>query len=77
MTLALSILAGGSVLVSQWLYGNKSRWGPIVGLIGQVPWAGLILATGAHGLWLSWVPMTVILVRNCVRWSREREVGDE
>lgn len=72
MTLTLSIMAGGSVLVSQWLYGNKSRWGPIVGLIGQVPWAGLIVATGAHGLWLSWVPMGVVHLRNLVRWSRSR-----
>jgi len=50
MVLALSIVAGASVLVSQYLYGNKSRWGPAVGLVGLVPWALLIVATGAHGL---------------------------
>ena len=70
MTLTFSILAGLSVLAATWLYGNKSAWGPIVGLVGQVPWAALILATGAHGLWLSWVPMTVIHARNLVRWRK-------
>ena len=66
----LSILAGGSVLACQWLYGNKSVWGPVAGLAGQVPWALLILATGAHGLWLSWVPMTFIHARNLRKWTR-------
>ena len=29
-----------------------------------------ILATGAHGLWLSWVPMTFIHARNLRKWTR-------
>ena len=71
MTLWVSILAGASVLTATWLYGNKSVWGPIIGLLGQVPWAMLILATDAHGLWLSWIPMTVIHARNLGRWSKD------
>jgi hypothetical protein len=75
MTLVLSILAGVSVLVCQWLYGNKSVWGPVVGLVGQVPWLGLIVATGAWGLLVSWVPMTAIHARNLWRWRREAGNG--
>jgi len=67
MILIASIVAGLAVVLATWLYGNGSRWGPIVGLAGQVPWAALILLTGAHGLWLSWVPMTLVHLRNLFR----------
>lgn len=67
MILALSILAGASVLASTWAYGSGSRWGPVLGLAGQVPWALLQAVTEAHGLWPSWVAMTVIHLRNFIR----------
>ena len=73
MTMVLSILAGLSVVAATWLYGNGSRWAPVVGLVGQVPWAALIVATEAHGLWLSWVAMTIVHTRNIVT-SRRRHV---
>ena len=68
MILVLSVAASAAVLVSQWLYGSRSVWGPIIGLAGQLPWAALIVATDAHGLWLSWAPMTAIHARNWWKW---------
>jgi hypothetical protein len=70
--LVLSILSSVGLLAAEWFKGTHSPWGPGLGLATQVPYAGLILATGAHGLWLSWVPMTAIHVRNLVRWRRDR-----
>jgi len=71
-----SILAGVCVLACNWLYGNKSLWGPTLGLVGQAPWLGLIVATGAWGLMISWVPMTFIHARNLWRWKRQRDIGE-
>ena len=67
-----SILASISVLASAWLYGNKSLRGPILGLIGQIPWLGLIVTTSTWGLMLSWVPMTFIHARNLWRWRNQQ-----
>lgn len=67
-TLVFSVLASVGVLLTQWLYGNKSVCGPIAGLVSQAPWLGLIITTGAWGLLLSWVPMTAIHARNLHKW---------
>ena len=70
MLLAISVLAGCAVVVSTWLYVRRPRWGATVGLLGQVPWAALILLTGAWGLILSWIPMTVVHAWNLVHLCR-------
>jgi hypothetical protein len=70
MLLFVSILASVGILGTNWMYGNRSAWGPILGLASQIPWAALILLSGTHGLWLSWGPTTLIHVRNLVKWTK-------
>ncbi|HUX17517.1 MAG TPA: hypothetical protein VMW52_13660 [Phycisphaerae bacterium] len=71
MLIAASIVAGLAVLVSTWLYPRRPAAGALVGLAGQVPWAAVIVLTGAWGLAISWAAMTVIHVRNLVIAHRD------
>jgi hypothetical protein len=68
--LIASILASVATIAAWWAYGNRSVWGPILALAGQVPWAIVNALSGAAGLWICWVFVTVVQVRNLRRWMK-------
>lgn len=53
-----------------WLMGNKSVWGPRVGIANQMLWVWYALSIDQVGLLVGVIAYTVIHVRNCVRWER-------
>lgn len=54
-----------------WLMGNKSIWGPRVGLATQVLWAIYAVQTKAYGLLPGVALFTVTHIRNMRLWSKK------
>jgi hypothetical protein len=54
-----------------WLMGNKSKWGPIIGLMNQLMWTIYAIGIKEWGL----LPVTIIPVfihiRNLQKWQKE------
>lgn len=66
MTLSLATQLGASfiTMLSMWAYGNKSRWGAIFGLAGEVPWLAIMILNDMWGLLPLNALMFVIHARN-------------
>ena len=56
-----------------WLMGNKSVWGPRVGIANQVLWIAYCVGTKQWGLLPGVLVYTVIHIRNAWSWSRRKE----
>ena len=52
-----------------WLMGNKSKWGPRLGLLNQVLWIIYSVATEQWGLLPGVALYTAIHLRNIARWG--------
>jgi hypothetical protein len=65
--LAASVLT----LAAQWFYGNKSIWGPVIGLSGQFAWWAIMFEGHLWGLLPANVVMVAIHVRNLIKWNKE------
>lgn len=57
-----------SVLVL-WLMGNKSKWGPRIGVLNQLLWFWFVLSEKQYGLLLGVIMFTVVQIRNLIRWE--------
>lgn len=64
------ILSGLSI-ITMWLMGNKSRWGPAIGIVSQELWFYYCITTHQYGLLLGAVFYLVIHIRNYILWTRE------
>jgi len=51
--------------------GNKSPWGPRIGVLNQVLWFFYIATTEQWGLLPGVIIYTIIHIRNVIRWNRE------
>jgi len=63
-------ILSGTSLVILWLMGNKSPWGPRLGVLNQVLWVVYIATTDQWGLLPGVVMYTIIHIRNVIRWRR-------
>jgi hypothetical protein len=57
--------------MGSYLYGNKTLWGPAVGIAAQVPWWLIMYQSSLWGLLPVNTMMLVIHVRNLWKWKRE------
>ena len=55
-SLVWQIVASVMTMGSMWAYGNKSRWGAIIGIAAEVPWFFLI---ALHSMW-GLIPLNVL-----------------
>jgi hypothetical protein len=62
------VLSGTSALML-WMMGNKSKWGPRIGLMNQALWIIYAVATEQWGLLPGTALYTVIHARNMLRWK--------
>jgi hypothetical protein len=62
------LLASAMTMASMWLMGNRSVWGPILGLVSQVPWLITIVGAQTWGLLPVFVAMVIIHSRNILLW---------
>ncbi len=56
--------------VMLWMMGNKSIFGPILGIVNQGLWIFYVVWTGQWGLLLGVSLYTVIHIRNLAKWKR-------
>jgi hypothetical protein len=62
------VLSGTSA-VMLWLMGNKSKWGPRIGLANQVLWMIYAVYTEQWGLVPGIIIYAVVHVRNMAKWA--------
>lgn len=65
----LSWILSGTSAVMLWLMGNKTKWGPRVGIANQVLWIIYCAWTQQWGLLPGVLLYTAIHIRNLVRWE--------
>jgi hypothetical protein len=67
----IQLSASALSLTGQWFYGNKSKWGPILGLSAQVPWWIIMVTQGLWGLLPVNIFTGIIHARNLWKWIKE------
>lgn len=65
----LSWVLSGTSAVMLWLMGNKTKWGPRVGIANQVLWIVYCVWTQQWGLLPGVLLYTAIHIRNLIRWE--------
>lgn len=65
----IQLTASALTIASTWFYGNKTKTGPILGLVGQVPWLTIMVMGDLWGLLPVNAMMFVIHVRNLRKMS--------
>jgi len=56
--------------VMLWLMGNKSVYGPMVGVANQLLWIVYVIWTSQWGLLLGVSLYTIVHLRNLIKWMR-------
>ena len=69
------VLSAWSILTLT-LMGNKSKWGPRVGLASQAVWIYYLIQTGQPGLLIGACAFTLVHIRNIIKWEKADE-GEE
>jgi hypothetical protein len=64
-------LASATSLIMIWLMGNKSKWGPVMGLVSQLAWGAYALSAEAWGLAPAVIGFTIVHTRNLIKWMKE------
>lgn len=62
------ILSFTSVIVL-WLMGNKSKWGPRIGILNQILWIVYSISLREWGLLPGVIMYTIVHIRNLKRWE--------
>jgi hypothetical protein len=70
LSLLIQLSASLLTIAGSWFYGNKSALGPWLGITSQVPWNIIMIHGGMWGLAPVNIVMTVIHVRNLIKWRR-------
>lgn len=73
----LSWILSATSAVMLWLMGNKSPWGPRLGVANQALWIVYAVATEQWGLLPGVLIYTVIHVRNVLLWQRTPRGGTD
>ena len=68
----MDYLAGLLELIAKWTVGNKNKWGFIIHLASGLTWSYVALTTKVYGLLVVAVPLSVINIRNFIKWHKEK-----
>jgi len=60
--------AGVLSVVMLWKMGDRSLWGPVLGLVNQVFWIGFVFTSKSWGLSPAVLGITFIHARNFLKW---------
>jgi hypothetical protein len=58
-------------VIMLWLMGNKSKWGPVLGITNQFFWFYYIIVTKQWGLFLGAIAFLIINTRNTILWFKQ------
>jgi|TARA_B100000959_G_scaffold264974_1_gene306001 O-antigen ligase len=67
----LELGASFAAIATVWIYGNRSRKAPIVGVLGQLMWWWLTISQEMWGLLPLNIVMLLVHLRNYVRMKKE------
>jgi hypothetical protein len=67
----IELAASFAAIATVWIYGNRSRNAPIVGIFNQMIWWGLTISQEMWGLLPLNIIMLIVHVRNYVRMRKE------
>jgi len=71
VVIALSWLLSAMTCAMLWSMGNRSKWGPRIGLASQPLWIVYCVLSKQWGLLPGVLIYTVIQLRNLLRWEKE------
>ena len=75
--LLLELAASLAAITTVWIYGNRSRNAPIIGILGLVLWWWLTISQEMWGLVPLNVVMLVVHIRNYIRMRREDNIRSQ
>ena len=73
----LELAASFAAITTVWIYGNRSKNAPIVGMFGQILWWWLTISQSMWGLVPLNVVMFIIHIRNYIRMKREDDIKSQ
>ena len=73
----IELAASFAAIITVWIYGNRSRKAPIVGMFGQILWWWLTISQSMWGLIPLNVVMFIIHIRNYRRMKREDDLRNQ
>ena len=73
----IELAASCAAIITVWIYGNRSRNAPIVGMFGQILWWWLTISQNMWGLIPLNVVMFIIHIRNYIRMKREDNLRNQ
>ena len=73
----IELAASFAAIITVWIYGNRSRKAPIVGMVGQMLWWWLTISQSMWGLIPLNVIMFIIHIRNYRRMKREDNIRSQ
>ncbi len=69
--LTLQIAASATTVLAMWLMGNRSLWGPAMGVVSEVVWGVVIVYSALWGLLPLCLFLVVVNARNWMKWRRD------
>ena len=75
--LLLELAASLAAITTVWIYGNRSRNAPIIGILGLVLWWWLTISQEMWGFVPLNVVMLVVHIRNYIRMRREDNIRSQ
>lgn len=63
------ILSGLSILIL-WLMGNKNKYAPILGILGQILWIYYAISLKQYGLLIGTIGYLIVHIRNAIKWNK-------
>jgi len=73
----IELAASFAAILTIWIYGNRSRKAPVVGMLGQILWWWLTISQSMWGLIPLNVIMFIIHIRNYIRMKREDDIRNQ
>ena len=73
----IELAASFAAIITVWIYGNRSRKAPVVGMLGQILWWWLTISQSMWGLIPLNVIMFIIHIRNYRRMKREDDIRNQ
>jgi hypothetical protein len=70
LALLMQLAASAITIAGQWAYGNRSLYGPVLGLMAQVPWWIIMVQGSLWGLIPVNVSMLIVHTRNLRIWMK-------
>ena len=78
MKIGIDIVAGVLTLLGVYMVGNKNKFGFLIALASNIAWITYVIVTGhTFGVALECLPLTVINLRNFIKWRKEEKKNEK